>query len=71
MDHKVNFAELQGLPRGLSGIYETEFDRMVGSAEKWRAYSQLIGLVVVAREPLPATLAMEVSNAMIKKATST
>ena len=57
---KVDFAELRGLPTGLSEIYQVNFERMVQSGEEWANYSRLIALIIGAREPLPVNLAREV-----------
>ena len=57
---KVDFAELRGLPTGLSEVYQVNFERIVQSREEWATYSRLIALIIAAREPLPVNLAREV-----------
>jgi len=59
---KIDFKELKSLPSGLSEVYQVNFERMVQSRQSaWDdSYSQLIALIVAAREPLPTALAREV-----------
>ena len=57
---KVDFAELRGLPTGLSEVYQVNFERIVQSKDEWTTYSRLIALIIASREPLPVTLAREV-----------
>jgi len=59
---KIDFKELSALPNGLSEVYQVNFERMVQSRQQaWDdSYSQLIALIVAAREPLPAALTREV-----------
>ena len=60
-DSKLDFAALQGLPGGLSEIYQVNFDRMVGAdKQSWRKFVSVIALVVAAREPSPQALVQEV-----------
>lgn len=59
---KLNISKLQKLPSGLPEIYEMNFGRVIRSKEQWVAYSRLISFVVAAREPLPVTLAREVTS---------
>jgi len=62
MGRKIRFTELQGLPSGLSEFYEANFGRIVRSREQWEKYSELIAMIVAAREPLPVALAREVQS---------
>jgi len=61
---KIDFKELKSLPNGLSEVYQVNFERMVQSRQSaWDdSYSQLIALIVAAREPLPTALAREVCS---------